>query len=70
MQWYTDKKSDRATEAAHGFLPACVPKVYEKLRAPPSLIRRTIFRHLFALWILGSAVVWSAVTGLVWLYYA
>jgi len=70
MQWYTDRKNDGRAEASQGPLPVCVPKVYEKRRARPTLIRRAVFRHLFALWMIGSAVVWSAVTGLVWLYYA
>jgi len=70
MQWYTDRKSEGGADDSHGPLPVCVPKVYEKHRARPTLIRRTVFRHLFALWMIGSAIVWSAVTGLVWLYYA
>ena len=70
MQWYTDRKSEGEAHASLAPLPVCVPKVYEKRRARPTLIRRTVVRHLFALWMIGSAVVWSAVTGLVWFYYA
>jgi hypothetical protein len=70
MRWYADGKSDGRAEASHGPLPACVPKIYAKRTARSTLMRRMVYPRLFVLWVIGSVVVWSAVTGLVWLYYA
>jgi hypothetical protein len=69
MQWWTEKKN-RGASTSQGPLPACVPKIYVKPKPRPTRLRRMVFRHLFALWVIGSGMVWSAVTGAVWLYYA
>ena len=70
MRWYTDGKTDGGADAPPGPLPACVPKIYAKRNARSTLMRRMVHTRLFVVWVIGSVVVWSAVTGLVWLYYA
>ena len=70
MRWYTDRKNGGRAEASQGPLPACVPKIYAGRSARSTLMRRTAHPRLFTLWVIGSVVLWSAVTGLVWLYYA
>ena len=68
MRWYVDGRNDG--RASQGPLPACVPKLYAK--GNPSLAADTphVLSAPYTVWVIGSIVVWSAVTGLVWLYYA
>ena len=70
MRWYTEGKNDGRADASQGPLPACVPKIYAPRKASATLMPRMVYPRLFALWVIGSVVLWSAVTGLVWLYYA
>jgi hypothetical protein len=69
MRWYTERTDGGRTDGSQGPLPDCVPKIYAK-RDARSLIRRANYPRVFTFWVIGSVVVWSAVTGLVWLYYA